>query len=108
MWREWKAIRTFEILFLSRTLSLKHLRNHKGQRRLNRASVIRMRRMYGRWDSEVRELRWPELTLASVGLITRSSLIIAAGTESPPITITTGMIPFTTASETRAVTIRPS
>ena len=55
--------------------------------------------MYGRWVSGARESRLLALIPASAGRITRSSLTIAAGTESLPIIITTGMILFTTASE---------
>src|SRR6266516_1088830 len=94
--------------FLNRTLLLRHPRKRRGRRPLNRALLTRTRRMCGRWDSEARELRWPGLTLASVGPITRSNLIIAAGTESRPITITIGTIPSMTALEILAVMIRPS
>src|SRR4029453_5491714 len=64
--------------------------------------------MCGRWDSEARALRELELTRASAGLITRSSLTTAAGMDRTPITITTGMTPFTTALEILAETIRLS
>ena len=76
------------------------------RRRLSRASITRTRRMCGRWASGARESRSAEPILVSAGHITRSNLTTAAGTESPPITITTGMIPSTTALEILAATIR--
>ena len=81
-------------------------RNRRSRRRSSRASVTRTHRMCGRWASGVRELRSAAQILASVGLITRLSRITAAGTESRPITITIGMMPFTTVSEIPAATIR--
>src|SRR2546430_3359550 len=108
MWHEWKVIHILKILFLHQALLLSHLRNRTSRRRLNRVLPTRTRRTYGRSVLEVRELRWPERTPASAGRITHLSRITAAGTESRPITITTGMIPFTTAWVTLAVTIRLS
>ena len=54
---QWKAIRRSKIFFLNRMLSLRRRRQRSDRRRLNRASIIRMRRMCGRWASEVRESR---------------------------------------------------
>ena len=82
--------------------------HRKRRRQSSRASLTRTRRMYGRWVSGARESRLLALIPASAGRITHSSLTIAAGTESLPITITTGMIPSTTALATLAGTIRLS
>src|SRR6476659_7153733 len=104
MWREWKATHAFEMHFRNRNLV--HFRNRRHQRQSSRGSLTRTRRMYGRWVSGARESRLLALIPASAGRITRSNLTIAAGTESLPITITTGMIPSTTALVILAVTIR--
>src|SRR5206468_4569428 len=77
-------------------------------KRSSQGSPTRTRRMYGRWVSEDRELRWPELTPASGGHTTRSSLTIAVGMGRTPTTTTTGMTPSTTASVTLEETIRLS
>src|SRR6478672_11118183 len=105
---ESKAIRKFETMFPSPTVSLTLLRNSRHQRQSSRGSLTRTRRMYGRWVSGARESRLLALIPASFGRITHSSLTIAAGTESLPITITTGMTPSTTALVILAVTIRLS
>ena len=106
MWREWKATHAFEMRFRNRNLVFNRLRNRRHQRQSSRESLIRTRRMYGRWVSGARESRLLALIPASAGRITRSSLTIAAGTESLPITITIGMTPSTTALVVLAVTIR--
>ena len=64
------------------------------QRRSSRGSLTRMRLMFGRSGSRGR-LSWlPAPIPVFAGHITRSSLIIVAGTESTPITILAGMTAF--------------
>ena len=65
MWREWKATHAFEMRFRNRKLVINRLRNRRHQRRSSRASLTRMRRMYGRWVSAARELRLLALIPAS-------------------------------------------
>ena len=78
------------------------------RRRSSPALLTRTRLTCGRLDFTGRRLLLPERILGFAGLMTRSSLITAAGTEQTRITIKTGTTPFTTAWGTHAGMIRQS
>src|SRR5262249_5632776 len=68
----------------------------------------RMRQTFGRSDSWGKGLLWQPQIAAHVGPITRSSLIIAAGTVKMPTTIITGTTQYMTAWVILAGTIQLS
>src|SRR5262245_44319698 len=108
MSREWKAIHIFKMRFLTRSRLSAARHNGRSRRRLSRTLATRTHRISGRWGSEARELQLAAQILASVGHITRSNPIIAGGTESRLIIITTGTMRFMTVLEILAETIRLS
>ena len=67
--------------FLNRALLLKRLRTSSVRRRSNRASITRMRRRSGRWDSPGRILLLRAPIPVFAGRITRLNLTTAAGTD---------------------------